>query len=280
MPPTPPALVPCPEASGSTMSQIEIDPAARLRQCQDAVDQLLARRAWQLIDREMFVERTFAQIRSGAVDDPARAAIHTYSRALYAACSGTQGLPQQNRGYAELFQYLYDIARRRYPDVADDAAQQAIERVFNDFEQCRGPGTFLAFAFHQLLEAARTARRQDDQGRRRAARSAGERFDDLAAWPNQQQDDPAAQAIAAELRARFERLMIEFLHKHPRATQQLTALRLKYVEGLDEAAISRELGKPTRNIYVMRARAIEKLRADPSWRALAVEFGIIPEDEV
>ena len=87
----------------------------------------------------------------------------------------------------------------------------------------------------------------------------------------------AAQMIAAELHARFERLSIEFLRKHPRAGQQLAALRLKYIDDLDEAAIGRLLGKSIGSVYTLRARAVEKLRAEPEWRALAADFGILPD---
>ena len=87
----------------------------------------------------------------------------------------------------------------------------------------------------------------------------------------------ATQMIAAELRARFEHLSTEFLRKHPRAGQQIAALRLKYIDGLDDAAISQLLGKSIGSIYTLRARAVEKLRAEPEWRALAADFGILPE---
>jgi RNA polymerase sigma factor (sigma-70 family) len=251
------------------MAQIESDRAKLLRECQAAVDGLLSQRGWQLLGRDEWAQRVLNLVLSGRLAEPQRAAVYVYSLALHTACSGAEGRQRQNLGYDELFRYLYDGARRRYPEVAEDVTQQAIEHVFRLFAHCHTTGAFLAFAFQQLLDAARSIRRQDLR--------AG-----LATTPaghvNGRQADLAAQVIADELHARFEQLSVEFLRKHPRAKQQLIALRLKYIDGLDEVAISRRLGKSVGSVYTLRARAVAKLRAEPGWRALAVEFGILPDD--
>jgi RNA polymerase sigma factor (sigma-70 family) len=260
------------------MARMESDRATLLRGCQKAVDRLLAARGWRLLGRDEWAQRVFEQLLAGRIGDPPRAAVYIYSLALHGACSGAEGRHRQNLGYDELFRYLYDGARRRYPELAEEVAQQALERVFTLFTRCHTPSAFLAFAFQQLLDAARVVRREELGGRLRAPAAAGRL--ELNGLPDQRQPDPAARVIADELRARFERLSVEFLHKHPRAKQQLTALRLKYIDGLDEAAISRKLGKSIGSVYTLRARAIEKLRAEPSWRALARDFGILPEEEI
>jgi RNA polymerase sigma factor (sigma-70 family) len=197
---------------------------------------------------------------------------------MYLACSGMQGDLRRELGYSELFRYLYDIARRRYPAVYEDVAQQTIELVYSHFGQCRQPGTFLAFALHQMLAAARIVRRQMLL-RRPAELSSQEALDAFEYGSFGQRSDPSTAIITNELRARFEQLSVEFLRKHPRARMQIEALRLKYIDGLDEATISQRLGKPTASVYVLRARAVEKLRAEPAWRALAIEFGVLPEAE-
>ena len=259
------------------MPQMDNDRATLLRECQEAVDQLLAQRPWRLLNREEWARRAFEQSSAEPAAGPHRTAIHVYIQALHAACSGVEGPQRQNLGYTELFQYLYDHARRRYPDIAEEASQRAVARTFTLFSRCRVPGALLAFAVQQLLDAARAIRRQDDLLGRLAARAGGAGLE-LAGLPDHRQPDLASRVIADELRARFELLSAEFLHKHPRASQQLSALRLKYIDGLDEETISRQLGKPVGSVYVLRARAIEKLRAEPSWRALAAEFGIVAEE--
>lgn len=258
------------------MLETEGNQDAMLRACQAVVDRLLVERGWQLIEPKDWVDQAMALARSEPGADPRRGVIHIYSQALHGACSGTQGDQRRDLGYGELFRYLYDVARKRYPLIYEDVAQQAIELVYQGFAKCRDPGTFLAFALQQILAAARAVgqpritARQSDRPVEQAL---------LHLEARDQQPDLAAPLIADELRANFERLSAEFLRKHPRAKLQLEVLRLKYIDGLDVAAISQRLTKPPASIYVLRSRAIEKLRAEPEWRALAVEFGVLPEED-
>jgi len=131
------------------------------QQCRQAVDRLRTRHTWQLLAREEFVRRTLAHVRAGSAVDPQCAATHTYSCVLYRACSGVQGAARQRRGYQELFRWLYACACWRYPDVCDDAAQDALEATFTTFACCREPGAFLAFALQHLMDAAQGLRRQE-----------------------------------------------------------------------------------------------------------------------
>src|SRR6185503_12035538 len=108
------------------MVEEEGDLSALEELCGKAVDLLLARREWQLLDRSEFRRRAWDYLRDGIASDAQRAAIYVYSQALHAACSGAEGLARQNRAYAELFRYLYDSALSRYPDVCDEAAQRAV----------------------------------------------------------------------------------------------------------------------------------------------------------
>jgi RNA polymerase sigma factor (sigma-70 family) len=254
---------------------MEPDRATLLQACLAVVDRLAASWGWQLLVREAWARQALELVQAGAAADPSRAAMLAYSRALHSACSGSEGRQRQNQAYGELFHYLYDGARRRYPEIAEDATQRASERVFAQFARCHTPGAFLAFAFQQLLDSARVVRRQSS--REDSVRAAVAGSGDLDSLPDQA-PDLTAQLIAAELRARFEDLSIKFLRKHPRAGQQIAALRLKYIDGLDEAAIGRALGKSIGSVYTLRARAVEKLRAEPEWRALAADFGILPEE--
>src|SRR5262245_11094815 len=135
------------------MSQMEFDSSAQEQSCREAIERLLARRNWGLLESQEFVRRTVEHLRAGACADPIRAATYTYCHVLYAACSGVESLRRKNIGYSALFCYLYDASRRRYPDICDDATQQALEITFRLFGRCREPGAFLSFAFQQLVEA-------------------------------------------------------------------------------------------------------------------------------
>ena len=259
------------------MAQMERERATLLHACLVVVDRLAATWGWQLLGREAWAGQSVDLLRTGAAADPSRAAMLVYSQALYSACSGSEGRQRQNQAYGELFRYLFDGARRRYPDIAEDATQRASEHVFALFGRCRTPGAFLAFAFQQLLDAARVVRRQSDMGGIARAPGSAAGPSDLDSLPDRA-PDMATQMITAELRARFEHLSSEFLRKHPRSGQQIAALRLKYIYGFDDAAISRLLGTSIGSVYTLRARAVEKLRAEPEWRALAADFGILPEE--
>jgi RNA polymerase sigma factor (sigma-70 family) len=248
------------------MLQLDSADAALERLCAQAVDGLLARHHWQLLDRAEFVRRALEHLRGGAASEAQRAATHTYSLALHLACSGAEGRERQNHAYGELFRYLYDIALQRYPHTYEETAQHAIAQIYTAFERCRQPGAFLAFAIQQLLDSARSLRRE------LPVRSLDEGLVD------ERQADPSDALIESEQRARFAQLAAEFLRKHPRAARQFDALRLKFIDGLDDQTIAERLGNSVQNVYVLRARAIEKLRAEPAWRALAREFGILLDD--
>jgi DNA-directed RNA polymerase specialized sigma24 family protein len=240
--------------------------------CRKAVDLLLARREWQLLDRDEFGRRASGHLRDGIARDALRAAIYAYSQALHAACSGTEGAARQNRAYTELFRYLYDSALFRYPDIYDEVAQLAVTGVFASFSRCHQPGTFLAFALQRLLDAARAVRHE--QAHMLAGRALSPSHGLI---PDAYQPDPAEAVIAAELHVRLAQMADEFLQKHPRAGKQFAALRLKFIDGLDDDTISQMLQTSVKNVYVLRSRAIDKLRAEPSWRALAAEFGILSD---
>jgi RNA polymerase sigma factor (sigma-70 family) len=247
--------------------------------CASVIDILIAQHKWQLLAREDFIRRTLMCAHIDAGGDLQRAAIHSYVLALYEACSGTLGAEKQNLAYTELFKYLYDTAHRRYPDICEEATQQAIVSIFTQFAHCRTPGAFLAFALQYLMNAVRSLRRQEDHFPWPLSSFVDEEHSHHgAALPAQQALEPSALLLASEQRSHLDELTRSFLQKHPRAVRQFEALRLKFIDGLDELAISQRLGKSVKSIYVLRARALEKLRAEPEWRAFASELGFFSEE--
>jgi RNA polymerase sigma factor (sigma-70 family) len=261
------------------MIQASSEPPSDEQTCASIVDTLIAKYTWQLLAREEFIRHVLDYVRADGAITLQRAAIHIYVLALYEACSGRLGSEQQNLAYDELAKYLYGIAYQRYPDIRDDATQQALLCIFTHFEQCRRPGAFLAFALQYLMDAARTLRRQEDRSPWPLSRSADEdQSTHDEALLAQQALDPSAMILAGELRSRFDELADSFLQKHPRSVRQFEALRLKFIDGLDESSISKRLGKSVKSIYVLRARALEKLRAEPEWRAFATELGFFSDE--
>lgn len=258
------------------MTPLPQDWAARSIE-QAVVDRLQARHGWSLLRRDEFIQRTKERFQTDPSYDATRAAMWVYSEALYAACSGAEGDARREQGYHEVHYWLYTIAHQRYRDVAEDATQQALLRVYTGFRRCRQAGTFLMFALLQLREAARQLRRQLSRCEsldqlRAVAGGLSERIADTAPAP----DD---RALAGELQSRIEQLHGTFLRKHPRAGVQVAAVWMKYVVGLDDQEMARQLGKSLNQVYVLRSRGLRKLATDPAWRAVAAELGIARDDQ-
>jgi RNA polymerase sigma factor (sigma-70 family) len=252
------------------------------REAREAAERLLARHEWRLLDGDTLARQAVEHVRAGIAADAGRAAMYAYSHALYHACSGGEGPQRRNLGFTELHRYLYDLAYWRYRDIADDATQEGIERVFRAFDRCRHPGTFLAFAFQHLRDAVKAIRRQDARAPYSLDGSASGEDEDRPqrAVTDTTQRDLLAQVEEREQGTRLEALVSEFRRKHPRAEQQLAAFLLKHVEALDDETIAERLGKTVPAVHVLRSRAIQKLRQEPGWRALAAELGVLPEADV
>ncbi len=262
------------------MAQRQHDPDSDQQLCQEAVGLLLARHEWQLLTPVEFAQRTYDHVRAGITADPRRAAIYTYCEALHHACSGREGRTRRERAYTELYRWLYDIARQRYAGDAEELAQQALVRTFTAFEQCRLPGAFLAFALQHLRDAARSHRRE--YGREIVSFDGSDdepALHQTARVSETHLPDPCESATNGEMRLHVAQIMAAFIRKHPRATTQLDAVWLKYIEGLDDSAISERLSKPVKRVHELRSLGLKQLRADPQWRALASDFGITPDNE-
>jgi RNA polymerase sigma factor (sigma-70 family) len=243
--------------------------------CQRVVDACRTHYQWQLLDREEFAYRVFEQLAADATTDLRRVVIHIYTEALYYACSGCEGRQRQERGYTELFRFLYRCVERCYPEVCADAAQRAIEKIYRTIGHCRRPNAFLAFALQKLRDARRVELRllrTGDFSLDELSDEDGEPIGDRI--PAAQNTDPAESALKSELRERVAQCAQEFLQRHPRATEQLAALWMRYVDGLDDVTISRKLGKSVGSIQVLRSRAAAKLRNDPSWQILGSELAL------
>lgn len=243
--------------------------------CEETVATLLAEQGWRLLDPGEWASRTSVALHRGLATEPRRAALHVYSLALYEACSGSEGAERQEIGYEELGRYLFGIAFYRYGEMAEDATQQALVRVYENFAHCRVPGAFLAWAIQQLRDAARALRP--------AIHVAPVASLD-AAFPIQVGElpiftplpaDPAERVVQKEQQHRVQGLVTEFLQRHPRAQQQLAALLLKHFWEMDDEAISLRLQKSVGSVYVLRTRAKRKLQQNAKWRDLAREMGLL-----
>jgi len=237
-----------------------------------SVDTYVRRYDWQLIDRDEFVRLVLDQASRNVTTNSIHAPILcVYSRALYRSCSGAEGRQRQEQAYHELTGFLDQMAARRYAAVRADAVQGALERIYRSFAHCRQPETFLAFALQKLRDAAQA------EFRSLAHAEMPVSLDMDAADSGRQLADPdsgpADVALQNDMRRRLGVCFEHFLQKHPRAAQQLAVLWLRYIDGLDNRTIAKQLDKTTSAIQVLRSRGMAHLRGDPDLRALAVELG-------
>jgi RNA polymerase sigma factor (sigma-70 family) len=249
------------------------------RQCAIVAERIVKEHDWRLLPAAELTRRALEQLRAGAADRPENATIGMYCIAMHAACSGAEGAQRQNQAYGELARYLYSLAGARFGDLSQDAredvTQAALERVFKSFERCREPVAFLAFAALHLLDAVRSARRHAYRPLESLEQALG---DDEGALADRLPDPhpPALeQVLAAERRAAIERLLQEIAAAHPRASQQITIVRMTWLDDLDDPAISQRLGVSLSSVYAARSRLIKTIQSEPKWRARARDLGLL-----
>ena len=249
------------------------------QQCREAVNRLTNRYRWELLPGAEWAARAYACLTQGVMPDPDTAAFYAYAEVMYLACSGRHGEERQRQGYTELHRYLYAFVSAQDPDN-EDIVQLALLKVFRLFDHCASPGGFLMFARFKLRDAKKElARYRAKYERRIAIGIAGEDSASLVdAVPDEQYVDALERVIAYEDRVLLERYRTEFLRKHRRAVRSLDAVWLKYIAGLDDHQIAERLGVSVTGVYTLRCRGKQLLKADPTWRALAAEFGILLDE--
>lgn len=252
------------------MSEYELVEPSLLQRCRIVVDSVLAQYGWQLLKSEELVRRAMELLASGVVSEPRPAAMHAYCLCLYSACSGAEGPDRQAIGFTDLQRYLYQLSFGEHatlaPDVRWEVINETLLRVWQKIEQCRNRGAFLAFTGYELRNAIRP------WWARGVPKVSLEAIGDT---PSVRGDgDPAGHVLTDELRQLVHLSFEASLQRHPRAKQQLEAVWLKYIDGLDDVTISAYLEKPVANVQVLRSRGLERLRTEPGWQQIAHEFGI------
>lgn len=236
------------------------------QRCAAVVARLLSRHGWQLIEQGAFVRRTCAALEEAPGLDPQFAAYGVYNQALHRACSGAEGPDRRDLAYRELYRTLYERAWHSYRDLCEDATQLALVEVIARFEACRNPRAFIPFALLHLMGAARTLRRQE----RRA-----ESLERSIGVEGRPLGDSLADAtlieetlVVEEEREAIEAFLARYVRQNPRSRKQIDAVRLKYLGGMDDERISKELGVSIENVYVLRSRGLSRLRNVPGWRQI------------
>ena len=242
-------------------------PAVSLR---DHAEWLVARYHWQLVSAADLAALAEAEAqRAGVALSPREAdqlITAIYVEHMHQACSGARGPADRDRGYVELWGFLVSVARKKYPDVADHAAQLALSATFEAFDRCHTPRAFLPFAHQRLYTVVRQLRRGAG-GSVSLDQSVAEDIvlGDTIAAPHA---DPVDALLAREMSANVQRAIEQSRELHPRARMQLQAFFGKHLEGLSDAEIAERLQCDVAQVPVLRSRGASKLRQDGHWKMI------------
>jgi DNA-directed RNA polymerase specialized sigma24 family protein len=240
------------------MTILELDEEAALRSpvtlgssCLAAAHELIAAFGWRLLSETELAARAVATLAVQPELTPRQVCLNVYSRALYDACRDGR---RQDQAYQELHYYLHRMACRRRADLADDAAQEAIELIFRQIHTCREPGAFLSFAWYKLLHAIRRLSPDHEEAELPT--------DDLFPWMPLDELLPAGEqaAIGGERVDDLWRCTRLIWQKQPRSHNQLRAVYWKYFDGLSDEEIAELLQTTVELVYVLRSRGLVKLR--------------------
>jgi DNA-directed RNA polymerase specialized sigma24 family protein len=244
-----------------------------------AVRRLAQQYQWHLLTETDWVNAASAIVHE-PVDAQAarRAGLTVYSQVLYQAC---QDPARCEQAYRELYDYLWPQAHHKALELANDAAQVAIELVFRSFQdptltKCKEPKAFLHFAQSKLRDALDRVNKQ--QGRLHEPLDFSPYQSDPAPTPEEQVLKDETDAERAQWRsAAIQRVALQVLTclrqlwQDKRLHQQLKTLILTFMDRINDEEIASRLQTARNNVQVLRSRGLDKLRVCLSQRLIADE---------
>jgi RNA polymerase sigma factor (sigma-70 family) len=217
--------------------------------CHDIVKTLTEKNQWGLLSPEELEAAVLASTPAEASpSELKRLAKHHYTIALYEACRQTQNPSRREQGYQELFRFLFRVAHYRWPNLAEDITQRALVLVYEQFERCQNPGTFLAFALNKLRHAGQ------QELRARGRELLQEEMSVEGVESHDQTNTGASLEDEEQLR-----VLVEAIGQLPDKRQQ-SVLLLKFFRGLSDETIGTQLSSTANHIRVLRHRALIQLR--------------------
>jgi RNA polymerase sigma factor (sigma-70 family) len=271
-------------------------------QCCYVGRQVLARRGWELVQDETAFTRevlTQVQLRLGRMHPRQRnrrplekviedATVNCYGHLWHAAC-GADGTPRQWRAFKELHHYLYPIAlyRANYDVyVAEESTQEALIGLWQSLDQVRDPGSFARWAgvivsnkvrrelekrTQKGREISITDLRRPEHSERQPAREdggLGPELQGIGDHPNQLMASQKPR-MTDEIRARVETAIKGCLR---RSKQQQAVIIGFFLNEKDLKELADELDKRLNNIYVLKTRALARLRECQEFLTALEEF--------
>jgi RNA polymerase sigma factor (sigma-70 family) len=238
-----------------------------LAECRAAVRRVLANQGWTLVDdHPAFLAEVTQTVRDGRGrpgdtlrQRADRAVIRAYCPILYAACAERAG-PRAIRGFEELGRYLHAIALTRCadPHLAADGAQRALELIWRHLDEVRDPWAFLGYCRIVLIREI-----NDRLKAKTPLRFVPLRGDDPEE-PGVHPADPQAEVDRAEVdRAMEDASLRQAIRTCLRSKQQREVIIRLFLEEESVTQVADALGMTPANVWVLKSRALSRLRQCP-----------------
>jgi RNA polymerase sigma factor (sigma-70 family) len=254
-----------------------------MARCQRLVPQILRQRDWQLVFGDNlagFIELVCQAIVDGTVRPRPgaspeaivrRATIHLYCHELYRA-SGENGTLRQRRAFEEIGQHAQGVAFRyeQSSAIVQVCAQRALIIVWEKRKQVRQPGSFLrwieAVVYHEIKGYWKEKHRRYEVPMSRFATTDGDektggslqRFWATLACISPPDDEVISQELRKQVWSNVRRVLAD----NPRYEAVIVGY-YRYELSLPE--LTELLDTPVRNVYVLKSRALARLRADEAF---------------
>lgn len=249
--------------------------------CRRLVPDILRSRDWQLVeDQSQFIK----QVHQAVVEDSAsprpgthpetvirRATVPLYCRELYQAIGERDSL-RQSRAFEEIRQYAEGVAHRyeQDPSIIEACVQHVMTLIWQKHDEIRKPESLLLWVQTATYHEIKNYRRQEHPQREVPV-------DEWSASEEAEMDDDALQlfwetlvtgpppldvVIGDELRKKVWHEVRRVLSDNPRYEAIIIG---HYLYGLSLPALAEMLRISMNNIYVLKSRALARLRADQAF---------------
>ena len=223
----------------------------------------LADHNWQLVeDQERFAAEICAEICERGIADTTqertaiqRAAVRHYCVILHAACAGPITSRQQ-RAFTELWNYLFPIVLYKTHDaaLAQDLAQQSLEKIWKHLTQCKDPASFLGWASMILVNEIRDWFRKN----KHATLDPIDVIDETE--PNQVSVKSEGTETERVENDDLRRQLLDVIEKCLKDPRQRVILIESFLNERGYKEIAEMLGITIGNVHVLRHRALQTLR--------------------
>jgi len=221
--------------------------------CRATVCDMMVKYGWGLVSEGDLVDRVLRLVLESDTRSKLRTLVlQEYTLILYDACRQNSDDQRKEQAFAELYRFIYRTAIRKWPDMAEDLAQQALLLVYEQIENCRSPGAFLKFALFKLRQAETQHTRVLEKTR---IEKQGDQ--DWQGYVERYTPSPHWQTTQREQL----QILLEAISQIP-DTRKREAIVLKYFMGLSDQEIAARMGITTNNVRVLRNRGIGRLKRD------------------